>query len=86
MQKDVDNRRTEVDKLRDEMEKKGLIPVGRGPPGEGQRPSSARCGTSWRLAEDLEGVAEEGAAGHAEDPAGSSPALIEKMGKSAGSC
>jgi outer membrane protein len=53
MQKDVDNRRTEVDKLRDELEKKGLV-LSAEARREKEEALQRRVRDLRRLAEDLE--------------------------------
>ena len=86
MQKDVDNRRVEVDKLREEMEKKGLV-LSAEARREKEETLQRKVRDLRRLAEDLEKeLQRKEQAGHAEDPRGSSRASSRRWARSAASC
>ena len=83
MQKDVDNRRVEVDKLREEMEKKGLVlsPEARR---EKDETLQRKVRDLRRLAEDLEKELQKKEQQATQRILGELTGVIEKMGKERG--
>jgi outer membrane protein len=83
MQKDVDNRKVEVDKLREEMEKKGLVlsPEARR---EKDETLQRKVRDLRRLAEDLEKELQKKEQQATQRILGELTGVIEKMGKERG--
>jgi outer membrane protein len=83
MQKDVDNRRTEVDKLREEMEKKGLV-LSVEARREKEETLQRKVRDLRRLAEDLEKELQKKEQQATQRILGELTGIIEKMGKERG--
>ena len=83
MQKDVDNRRVEVDKLRDEMDKKGLI-LSADARREKEETLQRKVRDLRRLAEDLEKELQKKEQQATQRILGELTGIIEKMGKERG--
>jgi len=83
MQKDVDNRRVEVDKLRDEMEKKGLI-LSADSRREKEETLQRKVRDLRRLAEDLEKELQKKEQQATQKILQELTGIIEKMGKERG--
>ena len=83
MQKDVDNRRVEVDKLRDEMEKKGLV-LSAEARREKDETLQRKVRDLRRLAEDLEKELQKKEQLATQRILGELTGIIEKMGKERG--
>jgi outer membrane protein len=83
MQKDVDNRRTEADKLREELEKKGLVLSGEARR-EKEETLQRKVRDLRRLAEDLEKELQRKEQLATQRILGELTGIIEKMGKERG--
>jgi len=83
MQKDVDNRKAEVDKLRDEMEKKGLI-LSADARREKEETLQRKVRDLRRLAEDLEKELQKKEQQATQKILQELTGIIEKMGKERG--
>jgi outer membrane protein len=83
MQKDVDNRRVEVDKLRDEMEKKGLV-LSAEARREKEETLQRKVRDLRRLAEDLEKELQKKEQAATQKILQELTGIIEKMGKERG--
>ena len=83
MQKDVDNRKVEVDKLREEMEKKGLV-LSAEARREKEETLQRKVRDLRRLAEDLEKELQKKEQLATQRILGELTGIIEKMGKERG--
>jgi outer membrane protein len=83
MQKDVDNRKVEVDKLREEMEKKGLV-LSAESRREKEETLQRKVRDLRRLAEDLEKELQKKEQLATQRILGELTGIIEKMGKERG--
>ena len=83
MQKDVDNRKVEVDKLREEMEKKGLV-LSAEARREKEETLQRKVRDLRRLAEDLEKELQKKEQQATQRILGELTGIIEKMGKERG--
>ena len=83
MQKDVDNRKVEVDKLREEMEKKGLV-LSAEARREKEETLQRKVRDLRRLAEDLEKELQKKEQQATQRILGELTGVIEKMGKERG--
>jgi outer membrane protein len=83
MQKDVDSRKTEVDKLRDELEKKGLVLSGEARR-EKEETLQRKVRDLRRLAEDLEKELQRKEQQATQRILGELTGVIEKLGKERG--
>ncbi|HEY7602497.1 MAG TPA: OmpH family outer membrane protein [Methylomirabilota bacterium] len=83
MQKDVDNRKIEVDKLREEMEKKGLV-LSSESRREKEETLQRKVRDLRRLAEDLEKELQRKEQQATQRILGELTGIIEKMGKERG--